>query len=143
MPKMVTRDMDLFVQLYGNFNSELASENIKIIGGSILAVGSVDVGYGYGETAVKVPPLNNNGEKLYLTTIQLENITQMMSVDEITTSDNIKYETKDLYTSEEGIIYLYLPEGERTVTIQSDGKRYTGSVETKNTGSEVVVLNEN
>ena len=45
-----------------------------------------------------------------------------------------------MYTLDEGMLYLYLPLGTRTINVEVDGKTYTGTVETKET-AEVVTLN--
>lgn len=35
-----------------------------------------------------------------------------------------------MYTFEDGMLYLYLPQGERTISIVVDGKTYSGVVTT-------------
>ena len=44
-----------------------------------------------------------------------------------------------MYTSEEGILYLYLPQGERTITIETDKKSYKGTV-TTNESNDIAIL---
>ena len=44
-------------------------------------------------------------------------------------------------TNEGGMLYLYLPLGTRTITVETDGENYSGIVETKEEAS-VVVLNK-
>ena len=44
-------------------------------------------------------------------------------------------------TNEGGILYLYLPIGSRTITVEAEGKKYSGTVETAETNT-IVVLNE-
>ncbi len=75
---------------------------------------------------------------LYLTQIQLSNLASKQKITSITTNDNIQYGTKDIYTSEDdlsttdvnegGILYLYLPKGDRNITIVAGEKKYVGRV---------------
>ena len=48
-----------------------------------------------------------------------------------------------MYTTSEGKLYVYLPTGERTITIKAGEKEYTGTVTTVTAdATEAVVLNE-
>lgn len=81
----------------------------------------------------KVPTDGEND--LYKTQIKLKDAGESKKVTKLTTSDNIEYGIKDMYTFEEGMLYLYLPEGSRTITIEADGKTYSGVVNTTAEGS--------
>ena len=99
----------------------------------------------------KSMPMNGTSE-LYVTPIKLQDVGENKKIESLTTSDNIEYGTKDMYTFEDdtsttgvdetGMIYLYLPLGSRTITINVDGRSYEGTVETKVEAGEVVVLNK-
>lgn len=78
---------------------------------------------------------------LYVTPIKLQDLGENKKVTKLTTSDNINYGINDMYTFEDGKLYLYLPLGSRTISIEVDGKTYSGIVETKET-TEVVTLTE-
>ena len=110
------------------------TENINITGGSIRIEER--------KSKYAVPP--KSGEKdVYLTQIQLQNVTEEVSITSLVTSDNLTYGIKDMYTTTEGKLYLYLPTGEREITIKTGEKEYTGKVITGDTDStEVVTLNE-
>lgn len=84
--------------------------------------------------------MNGNNE-LYLTQIKLNGLTSQTAISSITTSDNIIYGTKDMYTTEDGQLYMYLPVGSRTITVTANGKTYSGTVNTTETSSEVIILN--
>lgn len=103
------------------------------------------------ETVTKITTNPTDGTNtLYATPVKLENVGGGVKIEKITFSDNIQYGVTDMYTSEldtefkveeEGVIYLYLPEGTRTVTIVAGKKTYTGTITTATTNS-VVVLSE-
>ena len=94
----------------------------------------------------------NNGENnVYLTPVRLQNVEEQIEITSLTTNDNIKYGIKDMYTmqddtstdaDESGMLYLYLPEGSRTITIKAKDKTYTGTVTTTTEINEVVKLAE-
>ncbi len=93
----------------------------------------------------------NGTNTLYATPVKLQNAGEQIKVESITFSDNIEYNVNDIYTSkvdtdmsvtEAGVIYLYLPEGTRTISVKAAGKTYTGTVTTTTTNS-VVTLSEN
>ena len=87
---------------------------------------------------------------MYETKIQLPNVKKETQITSLTTSDNINYGIKDMYTTKDdgttsgsnegGMLYLYLPLGSRTITIQAGGITYSETVETTETNT-VVVLN--
>ena len=83
----------------------------------------------------------NDTDDLYETQIKLQGTEKDKQVTRLTTSDNINYGIKDMYTLEEGMLYLYLPLGTRTINVEVEGNTYTGTVETKET-AEVVTLNK-
>ena len=80
---------------------------------------------------------------LYETQIKLQNVGEDKKVTKLTTSDNIEYGIKDMYTLENGMLYLYLPTGTRTITIEVDGKTYSGAVQTTETSTEVTLSETN
>ena len=117
--------------------------SIKIKGGTILIIRTNGYGIGTFEGSTSVPYTPTDGiNNLYATPIKLQGVGEDKKVTKLTTSDNIEYGIKDMYTLEDGMLYLYLPTGTRTITIKTeDGKTYSGTVETKETPEEVV-LNE-
>ena len=116
--------------------------NIKIIGGNILGKGQdYDISTYSGSSLVPYTPTDGTNN-LYETPIKLDGVAEGKKITKLTTSDNIEYGIKDMYTLENGMLYLYLPTGTRTITITTeDGKTYSETVETKETPEEIV-LNE-
>lgn len=120
---------------------------IEIIGGNILSNGKKYKIGQYSSTNSNYLQANiTNGENnLYETQIKLQGVEKDKKVTKLTTSDNINYGIKDMYTLDDGMLYLYLPktaENEtRTISIEVDGKTYSGLVPTTET-PEVVTLNE-
>lgn len=113
---------------------QLATIKVVVNGGSVLATGNVDIGYGVTKAYAK----NSNGETIYLTKIKLNNITSATKIEAITTSDNIEYKTNDMYTGAEGDLYLYLPEGTRTINIEIEGKTYSAQIVTSKDNEQIV-----
>ena len=113
---------------------QLATIKVVVNGGSILATGNVDIGYGVTKAYAK----NSNGETIYLTKIKLNNIMSATKIEAITTSDNIEYKTNDMYTGAEGDLYLYLPEGTRTINIETEGKTYSAQIVTSKDNEQIV-----
>ena len=110
------------------------TKNINITGGSIY----LNV---KGEKYAVSPISGQNN--VYLAELQLQNVTEEVKVTSFVTSDNIDYGIKDMYTTVDGKLYLYLPTGERTITIVTGDKEYTGTVVTGEAdATEVVVLSE-
>jgi len=88
----------------------------------------------------KTNPIDGTND-LYETQIKLQGVEKNRKIDKIVTSDNINYKTNDMYTLEDGMIYIYLPLGKRTIDIESEGKKYSGDIETKEI-SEIIELNK-
>ena len=119
--------------------STRAEGTIKITGGSILVTGTMAIGkIDENDTLIETIPTDGTND-LYLTQIQLKDLTEKIKINNITMSDNKNYGVKDIYTSEEGILYLYIPEGSRTITIEANGKEYKGNVITNQSNSLVVL----
>lgn len=127
------------------------SGNIKINGGTIFAIESeIPIGkLGDDGTTLENCIPTNGTDNLYLTPIQLENVTEKLKVTSLTISDNINYGITDMYTSEDnettdvnegGILYLYLPKGDRTITIVAGDKKYTNRVITDENNT-ITILN--
>ena len=115
--------------------------NIKIKGGTILIIGATEYGIGTFEGSTSVQYIPTDGtNNIYETKIKLNDVSEGKKVTSIVTSDSISYGINDMYTFENGMLYLYLPLGERTITIECDGKTYSGTVETTEAG-DVVTLN--
>ena len=117
--------------------------NITITGGNIISRGiNINIAtYSGADLTSYIQKDRTN--YLYETPIKLDGVAEGKKITKLTTSDNIEYGIKDMYTLEEGMLYLYLPTGTRTITITTeDGKTYSGTVETKDTSGELVVLNE-
>ena len=119
------------------------SGGIEITGGNILARGKNLSIAAYEEGTSNLTAYNPNDRinNLYETKIKLQGVEKDKQITKLTTSDNINYGIKDMYTLEDGMLYLYLPLGTRTINVEVDGKTYTGTVETKET-AEVVTLNK-
>lgn len=129
---------------------ELVINGGSILSKSITAIQTSTAEDG-SETVTNITTNPTDGTNtLYATPVKLENVGGGVKIEKITFSDNIQYGVTDMYTSEldtefkveeEGVIYLYLPEGTRTVTIVAGKKTYTGTITTATTNS-VVVLSE-
>ena len=119
--------------------------SISITGGNILARGNnnLNIATYEEETSNLVAYTPTNGSSnIYETPIKLDGVAEGKQITKLTTSDNIEYGIKDMYTLEDGMLYLYLPTGTRTITITTeDGKTYSGTVETKET-SETATLTQ-
>lgn len=102
--------------------------NIKISGGNILSKNNGISTY-EGSTLVTYN-LTNETTSIYETKIKLKDVEENKKITKLVTSDNIEYGIKDMSTFEDGMLYLYLPEGSRTITIEADGKTYSGVVNT-------------
>lgn len=113
---------------------QLATIKVVVNGGSVLATGNVDIGYGVTKAYAK----NSNGKTIYLTKIKLNNITSATKIESIKTSDNIEYKTNDMYTGTEGDLYLYLPEGTRTINIETADKIYSAQIITSKDNEQTV-----
>ena len=123
----------------GIFKNE--ENNVKIIGGNLQLGGVGDIGT-LDSNKNFVHGISTDGtNNLYKTPIKLQDVGENKQITKLTTSDNIEYGIKDMYTLENGMLYLYLPSGERTITIEVDGKTYSGVVQTTETPVEVT-LNE-
>lgn len=118
--------------------------NVDIIGGNLFLRGKNNLNIATLEEGtsnlIKYTP-SNGTNSIYETQIKLQNIGENKKIESLTTSDNIEYGIKDMYTLEEGMLYMYLPLGKREVTIKVDGKTYKGEVETKEEGN-ITVLSE-
>lgn len=109
--------------------------NIKISGGNIL-VNAKENNISTYNNSTSVPYTPTNGtDEIYLTQIKLPNDTANQKIESITTSDNLQYGVKDMYTLEDGMLYLYLPIGTREITIKVNGKVYAEEVETSQAGN--------
>ena len=124
----------------GIFKNE--ENNVKIIGGNLQLGGVGDIGT-LDSNKNFVHGISTDGtNNLYKTPIKLQDVGENKQITKLTTSDNIEYGIKDMYTLEDGMLYLYLPTGTRTITITTeDGKTYSGTVETKET-SETATLTQ-
>ena len=125
--------------------------NIIINNGTIYATRGKDYGYGIGSWDATTEHIKINGANiyttgmskiptdgendLYKTQIKLKDAGENKKVTKLVTSDSIEYGIKDMYTFEDGMLYLYLPEGSRTITVEADGKTYSGVVNTTVEGS--------
>lgn len=115
--------------------------SISITGGNILARGNnnnINIATYSGSDLVAYTPKKENID-LYETKIKINGVGEGKKVTSIVTSDNISYGINDMYTLEDGMLYLYLPAGTRTITVEVEGKTYSGTVQTAET-PEVVTL---
>ena len=109
---------------------------IKATGGNILSNGrKYRIGqYSAINSNYSEAIITNEEKNIYETKIKLQDVGENKQITKLTTSDNIEYGINDMYTLEDGMLYLYLPTGTRTITITTeDGKTYSGTVETKET----------
>ena len=139
------------IRTYSNVHAGLfGGANVEITGGNLLLNGLGDIGT-LDENNNFVKSTATNGESdIYLTKIKLTNAKGNEKITELKTSDNVAYGIKDMYVAvddenttdidETGMVYLYLPKGSRTITIEVDGKSYNGVVETTEEGN-IVTLN--
>lgn len=102
--------------------------------------GSLQIKNSYNNLLDSIPTDETNN--LYLTEIQLENVKNKTNIINFLADDGLNYGIKDLYTTEEGKLYLYLPVGERNITIETKDKIYAGNVETKLSDSQLIILKE-
>ena len=119
--------------------------SVTIIGGNIFARGNNNLNVATYEegTSNLIKYIPNNGtNSIYETQIKLQNVEANKKIESITTSDNIEYGIKDMYTLEDGMLYMYLPLGTREITIKVDGKTYKGEVETKEEENLTVLSEE-
>ena len=112
----------------GIFKGE--NTNVKITGGNLLLGGIGDIGTINSDKQFVQGYAKNNESKVYKTQIKLQNIGENKKIESLTTSDGIQYGVNDMYTLEDGMLYMYLPLGKREITIKVDGKTYKGEVET-------------
>ena len=121
--------------------------SIKITGGNILAKGAnygIGIYNGQGSLISYIP--NDGTNNLYETPIKIPDVGENKKVSKFTTSDTINYGINDMYTLEDGMLYLYLPKtetGPRTITIEVDGKTYSGAVQTTETPEAVTLTKTN
>ena len=86
-------------------------------------------------------PVNLTSGNWYLTKFKIGDLTKQLKVDKVQTNNNIEYETENLYTMKDGYLYMFLPEGEVTVSVTIAGTTYTGTVTVTPENTEVFVLN--
>ena len=123
----------------GIFKGE--NTNVKITGGNLLLGGIGDIGTLNSDKQFVQGYAKNNESNVYKTQIKLQNIGENKKIESLTTSDGTQYGVNDMYTLEDGMLYMYLPLGKREITIKVDGKTYKGEVETKEE-SGITLLNE-
>ena len=89
--------------------------------------------------------INNDGfnKDAYFKSIEetwkaCEDLTYSTKIESITTSDNIEYKTNDMYTGTEGDLYLYIPEGTRTINIETADKTYSAQIVTSKDNEQTV-----
>ena len=87
---------------------------------------------------VEVFARNSQNEAIYLTKVKINGIESITKIERITTSDNLEYGTNDMYTKETGELYLYLPEGKRTINVRINGIEYSSEVTTNEENSEII-----
>ena len=113
--------------------------NIKLLGGNIFVKNNAISTYNGNAIVGYIPTYKN--ANVYKTQIKIQDIGENKKIESITTSDNIEYGINDMYTLEDGMLYMYLPLGKREITVKVDGKTYKGEVETKEE-ENVTVLNQ-
>ena len=120
--------------------------SVNVTGGNILARGKNNLNIatfeeGSSNLVAYTPKSGTNN--LYETQVKLQNVGENKKITKLTTSDGIEYGINDMYTLENGMLYLYLPVGTRTITIEVDGKTYSGTVQTTETPVEVTLSEVN
>ena len=124
---------------YSNLHAGLyGGGNLRITGGNLLFTGLGDIGTLDADNNF-VQEIGSNGtNNLYLTQIKLQNLGKGKKITSLTTSDNIVYGIKDMYTLDEGMVYVYLPAGTRTIQVNIDGTIYSAPVTTSAGNTNVV-----
>ena len=86
-------------------------------------------------------PVNLSNGNYYLTKLKIGDLAKETQIIKVETNNNIEYEVNNLYTNREGYMFMLLPEGEVTVSVEAGGKTYTGMVIVTPQNTEVFVLN--
>jgi len=119
-----------------------------LTGGSlIISGGTVIASSNNGFELIQVAALTNEGNvPVYLTRVQLEGVDSATKISSLSATYNgsaYSYGVTDMYTDDNGILYLYLPEGAKVTGATAQTKRYIGSVITttdKNTSTGILKL---
>lgn len=122
------------------------AHNITINDGTIVATG----GYGIGgpgvcsnfqinggsvnASSIKIQPVNSLGANVYKTVITLEGIDTQTQVTDLSITGADYFNSNDIFTNTQGVIYLYLPEGAEVTGVSAGGNSYMGSITTTNDG---------
>lgn len=111
--------------------------SINILGGNVLAKGGQFRIAKCTDARYNLEQINatDGTNQLYLTPIKISDVTANEKIENLILNDNIKYDTKDMYTlgngvDDTGMIYLYLPIGEKNIKLEINGKTYSGTVKT-------------
>lgn len=116
--------------------------NIQITGGNIKARGKdYSMAIYKDENSIEENKSTDGTNNLYETQIELQDVEENKKISKIT-MDNINYGINDMYTLDDGMLYLYLPKGSRTITIEVDNKTYRGTIETTEDGN-MILLKQN
>ena len=115
---------------------------VTIAGGSVRAAGgdTYIASIGGGRFSDSNGSLKNaEGTNVHLTTVTLQNLTTETAITSLITDATYDYGISGMHTDENGMLYLYLPEGTQTTAVQTtDGAAsptfttYAGSVTTAN-----------
>lgn len=126
----------------------MASDSAIIIkGGTIKATGgndAADIGRGkdgsngtitisggsINAQTIEAPPLNGANNPVYKTTIALGGVNTVTNITDIMIDFDVIYCIDDIFTDEDGKIYLYLPKDTSISGINAGGDTYTGSITT-------------
>ncbi|HZX20989.1 MAG TPA: S-layer homology domain-containing protein [Clostridia bacterium] len=90
--------------------------------------------------SIDAPPLNTANDPVYKTTIALDGVNSIINVTDIMIDSDVTYCIDDIFTDEDGKIYLYLPGGTSISGIIAGGNTYTGSITTSDDDSASAVF---
>ena len=109
----------------GSKSSSGTVENILITGGNAYihsGSGSIHIG----SSGTEVAPTNKDGEEVLQTIITLSGVNTELQITNIEFEDFTgTYGIKDMYTRNNGNVYLYLPAGAKVASITAGGSIYT------------------
>lgn len=120
----------------GESNNSGNGGTVYISGGSVCAVSNGDgekIGRSREGTNSGTLKNRENGDNVYLTTVTLSGVTIQSAISLLTASLNgtpYSYGSYDMYTDDNGSLYLYLPENTTTSIAETAADRYTGEVTT-------------
>lgn len=87
---------------------------------------------------IQPTPKNDGGSTVSLTTVTLNGVATLQTIQAIVTDLPLTYGTRDMKTDASGKLYLWLPSGASVTAAFSRGSRYTGSIPAGTSGTLAV-----